>query len=1146
MTQFKPLIITASAGTGKTYRLALEYIRLVLQYYRPDRRPEFDLDSILVLTFTRKATAEIKERIQKHIKLLCSTKKEDQDERNSLIQQIKDNKGSENTTLSQTEMGILDSVNLAIMSDRRLLQVMTIDSYIASIFRNIVRPLRSIGDIEIDTLAVEKRMPYLLSELMTDELKAKVDKLLRRKVKRSLDGYSEFFASLIYNRWLYQMIVQNPKPKLSEDERKQRMDETWEQLCPPLEAILDRVQMIAAGKKKPWDGYFSGTIQGLFHHGFPVDPKDFIRQLKDLLSNSAQAMTFFDNVKDLKLYDGRRINSKNEHHETLTTLKEELRAKLSDHFYYRYFLPEEAEILEIWASILNEYDKLIYRYKNMTYDDISWFTFQALFSGTSPAFPMKEANVANEFYQFLTHRSRFILIDEFQDTSLMQFQILKPIIDEVCAGAGSKDFGGLIVVGDEKQSIFGWRGGERELLIELKDLIDPIRGNVRTDSLDISYRTTPTLMELINSIFGDVDLHTYLGNKAGDKKEDENKVWDYATVKSAVTDPDYRSHISFQAKSFQTGENAPITLDKVRKDWVEKYLKPEEKTGKSIAILCRTNNELVQMQGILDEAGIPSVYQPNAELPEHPLVQPLISYLRWIAYGDWTDWLIWLRSDYIRIKPELLKRVIDLIHQSEKAGQKPDFTKLGHHLHELYSERPESESSPHTTCQDLVLRYLDRSKLGERDQLNLDAFLDLCKDFELDSSTTDTGIPAFLQYLEELREQDKLKQISIEGKGGVQLLTIHKSKGLQFDSVFVFYNLSSRGGGWDDSLDWYLSYQGENAKDKKDYFNLDHYALSYHYGKVLEYSHLSELYENKRKTEYLEEMNNLYVALTRAKTSLHVLFAYESSKDWDAYYEEKTKEYYEEGKSNCNMPPLKAKEYKVGKSKRNLLPLLVCNAGIRWVRERSEDHEVWSPELQKQPKDNKEGDQQAQPQTASLINADNLAQALDFAPLEPDTDPTRKEHKLSPAAAKKAYLTDRALLLGEMRHYYLSHLIHNSSSEQETALQRTINLYASLLSLDQIKAEIEKLKANIAQHDWLFDARWDKVFNEIELVLDGKRLRLDRLMIDSKLKAVMIVDYKSGDETDPGQLDTYKRALQQLPALQAEAYEIETRNVSLK
>ena len=95
----------------------------------------------------------------------------------------------------------------------------------------------------------------------------------------------------------------------------------------------------------------------------------------------------------------------------------------------------------------------------MTYDDISWFTFQALFSGTSPAFPMKEANVANEFYHFLTHRSRFILIDEFQDTSLMQFQILKPIIEEVCSGAGSKEFGGLIVVGDEKQSIFGWRGG---------------------------------------------------------------------------------------------------------------------------------------------------------------------------------------------------------------------------------------------------------------------------------------------------------------------------------------------------------------------------------------------------------------------------------------------------------------------------------------------------------------------------------------------------------------------------------------------------------------------------------------------------------------------------------------------------------------
>ena len=1140
MSQFQPIIITASAGTGKTYRLALEYIRLVLQYYRPDRRPEFDLDSILVLTFTRKATAEIKERIQQHIQLLCSTKEKDQGERNSLIQQIK---GGKDSTLSQTEMGILDSVNLAIMSDRRLLQVMTIDSYIASIFRNIVRPMRSIGEIEVDTLAVQKRMPYLLSELMQDELKDRVDSLLRRKMKRSLDEYAQFFASLIYNRWLYQMIFQNLDVEGLDEHieaanklARQKMEEAWEQLRPNLKAILSRIQMIAKEKDRSWEQYFSPTVQRLFHRSFPVDPQDFVDQLKELLSNSRQAMTFFDNVKDLKLYDGRRINSRNKHHEELMQMKKQLRSELSDHLYYRYFLPEQYEILQIWAGILEKYDQFIYRYKNMTYDDISWFTLQALFGGEPPAFPMQDANVANEFYQFLTHRSRFILIDEFQDTSLMQFQILKPIIEEVCAGTGSKDFGGLIVVGDEKQSIFGWRGGERELLLKLENLILPIKGNVRRDTLDKSYRTSAVLMELINSIFGYDDLHGYL--------KDNQLDWHYDKVESAVTNPDYSSHISFQALPYQTRGNVVTSLDDLRTDWVEKYLKPQENSGKSIAILCRTNNELVQMQGILDEAGITSVYQPNAELPEHHLVQPLISYLRWIAYGDWTDWLIWLRSDYIRIKPALLKKVLDQVYQSGKTGIEADFSAFDTHLQNLYLERPEDENSPYSVCQDLVIRYLDRTQISERDQLNLDAFLNLVKEFELDSATTDTGIPAFLQYLEDLREQDKLKQISIEGKGGVQLLSIHKSKGLQFDSVFVFYNLSSKGGGWDDSLDWYMSYRDG------DFSHLDNYALSYHYGKVLEYSHLSDLYVNKRKTEHLEEMNNLYVALTRAKTSLHVLFAYEYSANnkQKAIQNAKDSGTYapELEELICWDAYLQEKKNTEEKSDRNLLPYLVCNTGMKWIVKYGKGHEVWGPEQKKPVEDEDKDGQQAQPQTDTFINADNLAQALDFALLEPDTDPTRKEHELSPSDAKKAYLTDRALLLGEMRHYYLSHLVYNSDAEQEMALRRTINVYASLLSPERIKAEIERLKANIARHEWLFDARWDKVYNEIELVLDGKRLRLDRLMIDSKLKAAMIVDYKSGDESDPGQLATYKRALQQLPALQAEAYEIETRNVSLK
>ncbi len=1108
MKEFKPLIITASAGTGKTYRLAIEYVRLILKYYRI---PDFRMDNILVLTFTRKATAEIKERIQEHIKLLCSKKEQDQKDRQNLIKQIK--KTDEDSSLSQEEEGILTSVNLEIMSeanleiqsDRRLLQVMTIDSYISSIFRNIVRPMRSIGDFDIDTLAVEKRMPYLLSTLMTDELKSKVDSLLRSKVKRSLDGYSQFFASLIKNRWLYQMIFQSLNvDKLDEyiaaqePLKKAKMQESLQSFKQSLKEVLDIIYEEAESKKKPWEDYFNSDTRRLFAE-FPDSPDEFSQKILELLKIPFRAMAFYDIIKMLKLYSKTKISKKHPHSDTLNSLMIELRSQLSDYLYYSYFLDEQYKILQIWAAILKEYDKLIYRYKNMTYDDISWFSLEALFRGEPPAFPMGDEGAANEFYQFLTHRSRFILIDEFQDTSLMQFAILKPIIEEVCSGAGSKDYGGLIVVGDEKQSIFGWRGGERELLLKLKELFPSIRDSIQKETLKKSYRTSPTLMDFINAIFRDDALHIFI--------KERNMNWHYDDVESAVTKTDYPSCLTFRLEQYQTGNKEP-SLNAVRKAWVEEILKEEieQDKNKSIAILCRSNSELRQMQEILDECGITSVYQPNAELPEHHLVQPLISYLKWIAYRDWTDWLIWLRSDYLRIKPALLKQAIDQIYFASEAKVQADFSAF-EPLQELYTEQPDDLGSPYSICQELVLKYLNPEKLNTRDHLNLHAFLDLSKSFELDSSTSDTSIPSFLQYLEELREQDMLKQVSIEGEGGVQLLTIHKSKGLQFDSVYVFYNLSGRGGGNSERLDWYISYLGD------DFTHLDQYALSYNYGKILEYSQHKELLENKKRTELLEEMNNLYVALTRAKTSLNMLFTYASKEGWEAF--------------------------KTGREdKDNQLPTLLCDACIKWFDGRDE---VISPRLTVDNKESSKNKSDEKPQPLEAVNLQNLSKALDFAPLEAFTQAEDSKALNS----KKQILEDKAALLGDLRHYYLSHLSYNTASEHTLALRKTLKRYGSILKQSQIREVIESLKAKLREHLWIFEPKWDRIYNELSLYLNGKELRLDRLMIDTKQKEAMIVDYKSGGIFDEEQLERYKQALLQIPAIKDAVAEINIKYLSI-
>jgi ATP-dependent exoDNAse (exonuclease V) beta subunit len=209
MYKFQNSIVTASAGTGKTFRLSVEFISLILNFYgSTDMQP----DNILVLTFTRKATAEIRERIISHIDLLLTSDHEFASddklkEKQSLISSIrKINPGLPETELTPVEEGKLISLRQIFAADKQQLRVMTIDAYINSIFRNLVRPLRSLDSFEIDLNTADKHLADILNSLMSPRIKNRIDKLLQRKIRPSLDQYKDFIISLIKQRWTYYQI----------------------------------------------------------------------------------------------------------------------------------------------------------------------------------------------------------------------------------------------------------------------------------------------------------------------------------------------------------------------------------------------------------------------------------------------------------------------------------------------------------------------------------------------------------------------------------------------------------------------------------------------------------------------------------------------------------------------------------------------------------------------------------------------------------------------------------------------------------------------------------------------------------------------------------------------------------------------------
>jgi len=1120
-------IIKASAGTGKTYRLAVEYVKLVLQY-----GTNINLDSILVLTFTRKATAEIRERIVEHLELLNSTKDKEKEAKLALIKAIF---GNENKTeLHDIEKKNLQEALQKIKTDHQQLQVMTIDSYINNIFRNLVNPQKNYGDFEIDNDIVEKTLPLLYQYLLSSnlELYQKVENLLKARVTSSIDRYNLFFQSLIQNRLMLHLInvSQNhfdpdslmylcEHNEICEEKAKESIEKAKKEL---INYILD-IMIIAAGKN--FSNIFIVDFQRLFKE-VPTTFDELITKIEEMLNPTDDAIqqqirdeqsykllkVCIKKLKDNKnIYNAKTLTSKSLGNKTIewNDYLNEVTEHLSDYFLFKKFIPEQRYILSIWKEVLEEYDKLLYSNKRLTYNDVSWLTLNTLLKGDEESIDWNNSEIDNEFYFFLTHRTRYLFIDEFQDTSLLQFFILKPIMLELSSGEGSEEYGKVVVVGDEKQSIFSWRGGERDLLLNLKDILPTIdTSSAVEETLEESYRSSKAMMDFINYVFSNEALIQNLKKK--------NLDWEYNECKAAKPQC-YPTNIELSLQRYSATEE-DFKLDKVQREFIQNFIKPAWEQNKdnkdyTMAILCRTNPQLETFQLLLEEAGIESIYQPSSLITEHNYVYPLISLLKFINYKDWLEFLTVLRSNYIMLKAEPLKKVITIISQSLKDFTEPDFSEFPV-IQTLYEFHRKDRDKISELCQDFLDLFLYNKKLSERDYININAFMAILQDYELNNTDKAKSISAFLDFLDDNKAQDFMKQVPLTGDIPLQLLTIHKAKGLEFDQVFVFYDLSASHNPESYNLSLYPKY-----KDKT-FEKLSDIGITCHYDDILKYSSKKELVELDSKKEMLEEMNTLYVAFTRAKTSLSLCMAYKHQEGFDDLLNNKQE-------SDKYLPILLTKIVRDFFTSKNIEPT-------------GPDENIYkfpvAAETTPKPKEEKES------------NKERLC-ALDLTNVLPPKQPypfkeTVETFKNKYLNWKSMWLENRSNLYGNLAHYYLSFLKYNLPEEHNYALKQCILKYGTLLTHSEIEEKINSLKNNLPISE-LFPPDYDKVFTEFTLFSEGNQYRIDRLLIDTKQKRALILDYKTGVTKEQEQLEHYKNALSNLPAIKDDNFSIDTKFISL-
>ena len=436
-----------------------------------------------------------------------------------------------------------------------------------------------------------------------------------------------------------------------------------------------------------------------------------------------------------------------------------------------YMKAKESHFFHSLFGLLDIYEEA----KMMVAKEDSELSFDDI---TNLVYSLLKERVDSEFLYFrLDAKISHVLLDEFQDTSVVQFDILKPIIDEISSGKGMSERNSLFIVGDVKQSIYRFRGGTKELFYHVTD-----KYGVTVDNLLTNYRSDANVVNFVNEVFDD-KIKNYKPQLVRDKAGEG-----YVEV---------------------------INNDEVLEGMSAKVLALIEKgeNPDNIAVLTQTNKDGSAVEALLREAGIDVVTETTSLLINQKNIRALIEYLKYSYFSE----SIYARNFFALLELEAGELKPCNINASDLADE--------------------------------LLKVIETYKLFDGD-LNLLLFLQLLSNY--------SDIEQFLFEYERLDATAAQADLH-----GVRVLTVHKSKGLEFENVIVIDRLGRAKA--DTST---IIYQYEGITLQNIYLRMKKRAsFDLAYAKAL---------EDEERLSHEDAMHALYVAFTRAQNRLYII---QKSKD---------------------------------------------------------------------------------------------------------------------------------------------------------------------------------------------------------------------------------------------------------------------------
>ncbi len=1077
----KPNIIRASAGTGKTYRLSLDYIALLLKL-----KDQIEFDQILVITFTIKATAEIRQRIIDFLQQIISNSKGAAEIKSNLQQLYP------NLEFSPQNIDYLKAVYRKIVTHKSRLNISTLDSFINTIFRSLVAPYHNLNGYSIDPQINDNYLPEIYDHLLTDKNFPLLESIFNTKLSRNISRYDEFIKAIISNRWLFEFYYHAdiPEPEIAgaAEESYEILVNIAKEFCRQFDWVYNMFYRNA----KSWDKVFSiAWWKALQDIG--VLPAEDIAQnvLLPLLKDKSMLIKRFSLMSEAaNIWNGSifmRKKNEEEHKNTMIALQDSLFTAWRTYLFFVLVLPEKHNIIELSKIIYQKYDQIKFREKILTYDDLTTYTWKALYDPRISL--ISKQDVINLFYEQLSIKIRFILIDEFQDTSIIQWNIFVPLIGELINGSGLDDLGSFTVVGDEKQAIYSWRHGERELLMKMKKLIP---ADFRTETLNASYRSSISIIDFVNNLFLNEDFKRII--------KDANLVWNYDKVKIHKTETGYVKIMISNCNN----EDYDHDFREVVKNFLKENYLPNinEKESRPInpadtAILTRTHSELKIVSDVLSELKIDHITETSNSILDHRTIIPILALLRWFHNQDLFSLLVFLRSDAVRLKSAELKKILTC--RQETSRQKTsflealskDFSYLS--VINTITDLRSRQNSPLELIKSIIRQFNLTKIFGqEADLANFTKFIDLSAAFFASNLEYTHDLGGLLRWCEVSRKSEAFIQASIQQQNVLKILTIHAAKGLEFDTVFFIHKCTQNTA--------HLPELSVLPNYTDDFSSLQGCMFTCNFRSLLKNSPAQGLLTKQQRRENEEAINIWYVALTRPKRNLFSLITYKRARGLEDYI----------GSVSNDSPDID--KVMTGALVNSLSPY-GNTLGSSFIAETGE----LLPYKEKE-----------EPDSDVRENLPDISAW--FSPPPSDAYILIEDRQQNIPAVDRQKLAE-AKIRGNIAHYYLENIKFDSPEARKLAAHRTLAFYGSLVHQSIILQVTDKINDFLKTHaEYFSPALWDTAYCEYS-VFDGygKEYRIDRLLVSHVRKEIMVIDYKTGGIIRKDQISKYNKLLSTIP-----------------